>query len=362
MKRMKEKYTGFLNQLDDFTESNQTIEKKELTKIKNSFDRLYGDYYGGDKVFHEKRKKDLEQVAIKKGVSIYPYENPDLAMSTLGMKISNYGISDAQRNINKFDEVKFTKDEQKFIDKYYSNFDKWSDLNSKIEEIRTILNPTAKERREKELKEIKGKLNPQIKTVIDEIAEDFREVIETTELKNYERSLERFREVRGDSFPNNETQDRKFKWIGGINIKLYQKPKDAGYTYDYDLTLVDDYQDIMEKTALSVSHSTIMVFIRKMYDKIGGLVSDIDKDFRANVVGSDMSYNDINFIFNDNSKFSIRNQIVSKISNQGTFFYTYPTTFHDAYLPDGEKIPNPNEYSVKNAFNSFYDEVDKFNL
>jgi hypothetical protein len=105
-----------------------------------------------------------------------------------------------------------------------------------------------------------------------------------------------------------------------------------------------------------------MVFIRKMYDKIGGLVSDIDKDFRANVVGSDMSYNDINFIFNDNSKFSIRNQIVSKISNQGTFFYTYPTTFHDAYLPDGEKIPNPNEYSVKNAFNSFYDEVDKFNL
>jgi len=369
MKRIREKYIDQLNMLEEFTEDNQTIEKKELTKIKNGLDKLYGIYYGGDKAFHDKRKSDLEQIATNKGVSKHSYHNPDPAIKTLG-NMFNYGMSDAKRNLDNLNKVKFSKEEQKFVDKYYSNFDKWIELYNKIEEVRTVLNPTAKERKARELKEIKGKLNPKIKKVIDEIAENFRKVIEKNELNGYERALKRFREKYGDSISYKLTEyhnrrKNKFSWGGGINNKIYKKSKGApNYSYDYDLVLIseEEYQKAMEDTANLVSHETILKFQAKMYDKIGGLVSDIDKEFEVEVIGGDWTYNDIYFEFDDGSKFSIRNKIVSNINQHDTFYYTYPTTFHNAYLPDGERVESPNEYNVKKKFNDFYDETEKYNL
>ena len=91
----------------------------------------------------------------------------------------------------------------------------------------------------------------------------------------------------------------------------------------------------------------------KMYDKLGGFISDLNKPFTLSVRGSQERQNDINFKFEDGSSFTLRNNIVDKISHLGTFFYAYPTTFHYAYLPDGSKIANPNEVTVKKAFNSY---------
>lgn len=354
MRRIREKLVANLNRIYDFSEENQTIEKKELTKIKNSLDDLYGAYYGGDKVYHNARKEDVKQIARNKGVSEFAYENPDPAIQAMGMVI-NYGIIDAQRNIDKFSKIDLTDEEQKFMDKYYSNFDKWAEIHNKIEEIRKVLNPSAKERKEKELKQIKGKLNPKIKKVIDEIAENFRQVIEKNELENYTSSLKRFRGEHGDSVDYDTSSKRKFNWLGGINIKLYQKdPNSPKYSYNYDKVLISNYEEVIKNTANSVSYATIAKFQGKMYDKIGGMVTDIDKDFDIEVHGGDWTYNDIYFKFEDGSNFSIRNKIVSNINQYNTFYYTYPTTFHDAYLPNGEKISNPNEYVVKLAFNEYY--------
>ena len=359
MKRMKEKFIDYLNRLYDFSEDNQTIEKKELTQIKNAFDKLYGTYYGGDKSFHDKRDSDLKQIAKNKGVSVHAYENPDPAIRALG-HMFNYGMSDAKRNLDKLNGVNFTDEEQVFVDKYYSNFDKWLDLNDRIEEIRKILNPTADERRKKELQQIKGKLNPKIKKVIDEIAENFRQVIEKNELDSYERALKRFRDKYGDTISYEETTKiidrRRFDWLGGINHSLYVKSKDAPkYSYNYDLVLISNYQEKIEEVAKLVSYETIAKFKGKMYDKIGGMVTDIDKEFEVEVQGGNWTYNDIFFTFEDGSRFSIRNKIVSNVNQYNTFYYTYPTTFHEAYLPNGEKIPAPNEYTVKKAFNDYYE-------
>lgn len=353
MKRMKEKYVDQINRLDDFTEDNQTIEKKELTQIKNGLDKLYGAYYGGDKAFHDKKKSDLEKIAKNRGVSMYAYENPDPAMQALGM-VFNYGISDAKKNLEKFSKVKFTKEEQDFVDKYYSNFDKWVGLDERIEEVRKILNPSAEERKAKEFKEIKGKLNPKIKKAIDEIAENFRKVIEENEKNSYEKSLSRKREEYGDKIPSDDTHERNFRW-GGVNNRLYQKdPKISKFSYNFDYILIPNYQEVIDEQANSISYEIIGKFKGKMYSKIGGMVTDIDKEFEVEVVGGNWTYNDIFFTFEDGSRFSIRNKIVSNVNQYETFYYTYPTTFHDAFLPNGEKIPNPNEYSVKKAFNDYY--------
>ncbi len=358
LKRMREKYIDYIIRLEDFTIDNLTIEKKELTQIKNSLDKLYGSYYGGDKDFHTKRKNELEQLAKDKGVSHYFYGSVgDPAIDVLSM-MNNYSMSNAKRNLEKNLTVDFNIEERLYVDKYYSNFDKWAELNDKIEEIRKILNPTAKERKLKELKEIKGKLNPAIKTVIDDIAENFRQVIEKNELGGYEKSLEQFRTKHGDSISYEETTKiinrRYFMW-GGVNQKLYIKPKNTtNYSYVYDLVLVSNYQKIMEDVANQVSYDTIVLFKSKMYDKIGGMITDIDKDFKVEVLGDKWTYNDIFFTFEDGSKFSIRNKIVSNVNQQNTFYYTYPTTFHDAYLPNGEKISKPNEYTVKKSFNDYY--------
>ena len=44
--RIKEKYVSYLELLDTFSEENQNITRKELTVIKNAFDKLFGQYYG----------------------------------------------------------------------------------------------------------------------------------------------------------------------------------------------------------------------------------------------------------------------------------------------------------------------------
>ncbi len=346
MKRTREKYIDQINRLNEFVEDNQTIEKKELTQIKNGLDKLCATY------FNEDLNNGKEELFKNLGIQSYEYNGP------FGF-FHLYGLKDAKRYQDKFDSSELKPEEKEFIEKYFKGLEYWVDLHNRIEEIRRILNPTAKERKIKELKEIKGRLNPKIKKAIDEIAENFRQVIENNELVGYERSLEQFREEHGDSVSYKETTNivnrRRFRW-GGVNNKLYKKPIDTPkYSYDYDLVLMSEYQEKMEEIANLLSYEIISKFQRKMYDKIGGMLTDIDKKFEVEVQGRGWSSNDIFFTFEDGSKFSVRNKIVSNVNQHQTFYYTYPTTFHDAFLPNGEKINAPNEYNVKKAFNEFYD-------
>lgn len=249
-------------------------------------------------------------------------------------------------------------EEQEIIDKYLSDLHYWVDLHDRIEFVRKILNPTAEERKKKELQQIKGEVNPKIREAIDKIAKNFRKVIEENEYSWYKKTVEYYIEKYGEVITYKQ---RKGKQLPNIINKVYKKLSSV-YSVYVDIKLDPNWKEILKKIAISYSHQVIQSFKFKMYDKIGGLISDIDKPFEVDVTGGGIKSNNIHFNFNDGSRFSIKNQIVSKMSNRGTFFYSYPTTFHDAYLPNNEKIPNPNEYTVKKAFNDYFEELDKYNI
>jgi len=191
-------------------------------------------------------------------------------------------------------------------------------------------------------------LNPKIRNAIDEIAENFRKVIEKTEYTGNKKTIERYLEDYGKNITAEQMSEDEY--TPSIIRNVYKQPN-----REYrDYILMKNWIAFIKTDALEYSHNVILTFQRKMYDKIGGMISDIDKDFEVEVTGRGMRNNNIHFTFDDGSKFSIKNQIVSKVSNQGTFFYTYPTTFHNANLPDGKKISSPNEYNVKKKFNDYY--------
>lgn len=59
---------------------------------------------------------------------------------------------------------------------------------------------------------------------------------------------------------------------------------------------------------------------------------------------------EMDFIFTDGSKFTVRNKVVYKVSTLGKGFAQFPTTFHNAVLPDGTKMPEPNERTINDVF------------
>jgi hypothetical protein len=339
MKRMKEKYIGFLDRMEEFSEENQTIPKKELTQIKNAFDKLCSAYY-----YDPKKKADQELMYDKLGVKFWDYDGP---LRFIAM----YGVASAVKLMKEIN-VKLKPAEQEFVDNYFQNLHHWTEIHNRLEYIRQILNPTKEEKDRRKNEDIKGKLNPKIRTAIDEIAENFRKVIEKNEHTNCKKSIERYLETYGEVITYEQmTED---EYTPSIIHKVYINEKKI-IKNNYDITLIKNWKSFIKKYALEYSHDAILSFQYKMYDKIGGMISDINKDFEVDVTGRGMRNNNIHFTFDDGSKFSIRNKIVNNLNQYNTFYYTYPTTFHDAYLPDGKKIPSPNEFNVKKEFNDYYD-------
>jgi hypothetical protein len=253
------------------------------------------------------------------------------------------GFIDAKRKYLAIDDS-YSHDEKSFITKFFPYLKVWSDLADIFKKAEDIVSPSKEKRIEKELQQIKGKINPEIKTAIDEIAENFRIVIEEKELNYFTRYINEFKE----KYPNGMTSsefyyERKNDFIKTAIFHFVFHEK--GIT-----KLKPNYTELAAKEANQVSKETITKWQVKMYDKLGGFLNDLNKKFTTDVIGKKMNENDIFFKFEDGSRFSIRNSIVPKVSNKGTYFYTYPTTFHNAVLANGEKVANPNELTVKQAF------------
>ena len=62
----------------------------------------------------------------------------------------------------------------------------------------------------------------------------------------------------------------------------------------------------------------------------------------------------LSFNFKDGASFTVENKIIINTSPLGRPFYQFPCTFHNATLPNGEKIKNISEVAVKKAFNLYY--------
>lgn len=365
-KNTKEKYVGYLNLLDD-TYTN--IDKKLLTKISNDFSGLCAKYYDlhdemlsythtfkhGDSEVRtiKKSRLELKELIIKRGYdSEYGIPTTDTyyPCSRFLLLISVYSINDSTRILHKFESFKsiMNESEIKWFNTYFPNLDMWSSLYYELEVVRNMLNPPTSEKNKSKLELLlsNGKLNVKLQYAVNKIAEDFRIVIENTEYKYYTDIVNLVK----TKYPDGITFD-KFSKINRNTDLLFIMAKKQADTDIYKL--LPNYDDNLRQKAIDVSNDHIIPFKMKMYGKLSGFINDINKEFEVSVYGRNKSRNEIYFNFKDGSSFSIKNSVVSKFSNRGTFFYTYPTTFHSAYLPNREKISNPNEYNVKKAFNDY---------
>jgi len=348
--RTMHKLLGHVELLYSFSpETVPLLDKKELTKIRNDFDGAVQNMYDR-KTNRDTYRKELEALAEKKGYrSVYDAaEKRDPLFRTLQFPMV-YSLLEAKRKHGSLEGLELTDEEKEFVGRYFPNLREWTALEDKMEEIRKIVAPNASEKQESKVQEIKGRVNPAIRSAIDEIAESFRLAIEETEYRFHVGRIDAFRREFPDGMGNEQFYDRKNDWITYSVGRFLKKPERMGGRR----LLVDEPEAAARKAAEESSRQIIARWQGKMYDKLGGFMSGLDKKFTAEVIGQGARESDIVFRFEDGSKFTLKNQIVSKVSGLGNPFYQYPTTFHHAYLPDGSRVTDPNEFTVKKAFNDY---------
>lgn len=352
MKAGKIKLLDHLGKIKSFDEDEPNMDRKELTKIINDLDGAVAKYYDYMQ-FDPGRNysNDLDEVAKKMGYSSV-YEATDKNHADPFLRAVNfyhtYGLYEIKRKVEDIQKSSPNRFQREFVEKYYPNIMTWYFLACCTAEIKDILNPTKEQRLAKELLKIKGAVNPEIKKAIDEIAENFRKFIEEKEYSWMIRLCNRFNEIYPNGASDRDQYERKNRQFFA-SLSGFIKASEDYRTYK----LIPDFDTKARTRAIRVSQETIKSWQMKMYNKLGGFITELGKKFTTLVSGQSIDYNRILFKFEDGSKFELQNQIVDKTSNLGTYFYTYPTTFHNAFLPDGSKIANPNEYTVKKSFNDY---------
>ena len=204
----------------------------------------------------------------------------------------------------------------------------------------------------RKFEQIKGKLNSDIKNELEKIAENFRIGIEKKFNAYYHNILKDYIKDSNDKYITNPYQlySQDAVELKADLIKLLSKQLNGQYQI---LPNIDQHIDKISK---SNSELVIQNFIYKMYNKLGGLLTDIDKPVTVQSTGSNYKKNEMLFKFDDGGQFILQNNIVLSQSKYGRPFYRYPTTFHNIILPNGNKVNNPSEVELKKAFNKIHAE------
>jgi len=293
------KLLDYVERINEFSEDNQTIDKKELTRIMNDFagtlrSKIFPTTDGG-----KEYSKDEEALAKKAG---YPdtYTATSIAKDPF-FKIIQFGsVYDLYDVLRKFEGLQIAKGAAKtaFMNKWFPNLKVWADFANKVDEVKQILLPTKEQKQAQQLKKIKGAVNPEIKKAIDEIAESFRQYIED---KEYQWALD-IRESFNKHYPNgaNETDynDKKNRsYFRYVSTFLKRTQDERGFNRMWNI--IPDLETKARARAILVSQETIKSWQLKMYNKLGGFVSDLHKKFKTSVAGDRIGYNRITFKFED---------------------------------------------------------------
>jgi len=111
---------------------------------------------------------------------------------------------------------------------------------------------------------------------------------------------------------------------GVYQATLYKKKKGLSLKKRAEETAESIRQGFVNKNTLKLS----VILMTK-----GNLEKIVTKGWsNANFEGT------MSLFFKDGSSFDVRNKTVTKVSNRGTWFAQYPTTFHNAVLPDGTRM------------------------
>lgn len=342
-------YIKRINSFVDFNVDTDTIIKAEYDRMKTGLEHIQFDFgQSTEDKMREIIKRDNLNVSIGDFCDQYGTKVDDFWYSILHKL--NWGEKISPKLVNKMNAYEKEIYENQIAIKPDTELAKA--VKEKLEKIksRIVKKEPASVGREREQQSIKGKLNPNLRIVIDEIAEEFRKVIErdlNTNLLNIaDKFLEKFPSGKPtfEEYKNEYHNPTTRRWSDGDikNSGLIEQVRGN------EFELKSNYKDIAAKRANVASYEIIKSFQSKMYDKLGGFLNDLGKEFDVEHSGR-LDTNDIHFKFVDGSKFSIRNKIVQKFRD-GNFYHAYPTTFHDAYLSNGQKIGQPSEYTIKAAF------------
>ena len=210
--------------------------------------------------------------------------------------------------------------------------------------------------------EIKGSLDPDLNREITRLRNKWHPII-------YENALVYWKEQRANAIVFLE----RMNWKDPVSPKRSDKDSLEEYKLDCGtfasyfssgIILEGSYESgkkystckdrVLEDKALYMADRESESFYFKMADKLGGFVTDMGKSLKSvkdwDAGRATPFESTIRFTFNDGSNFLLKNSIVASRSVNNTFFFRYPATFHDAYSAKGQKIANPDEYSVKAAF------------
>lgn len=343
-----------LRKFVDFNPETDTLIKAQYIKIKEALERFV-KYNFGIPV-----RDFIKSVVERDGLT---YSTPSEFAKSYGTKTENwYTILDVllwgDRVLPKY--VKMMNPLEKEIYDFINSPKPDSELYRNVKEKLALVKTRIVQREPKavsvarEREVIKGALNPHLREVIDSIAEEFRKVVEEDTFTYYMKLAEDFKK---DFSGNKATEDqyrkkyykeinpRRGEWLDEELVKtgLIQRASDGGRE------LRPDVESFSRKKANEISHIIMAKFQAKMYDKLSGFLTELGKDFDVSYKGR-LRTNEIHFKFTDGSRFSIRNQIVSHYKYPGGYYYSYPSTFHDAYLANNVKISQPSEYTIKKAF------------
>ena len=85
-------------------------------------------------------------------------------------------------------------------------------------------------------------------------------------------------------------------------------------------------------------------FVRKNSLKIAGAIKNRGYEIEGSI-NEDLE-SSLDIVLSDGAKFNVKTQIVGVENQYGTFFFRKPTTFHNVYLSNGEKLKTPSYEKV----------------
>lgn len=235
--------------------------------------------------------------------------------------------------------------EKQYISDFKNNYivkQQIKELKDKFKELKNnISKPETKQSIQLKQREyIKGRIDSKLKSSLEDIAEEFRTNIETRYQQYYSNVINKFKEQEERIEKLNH--DERSAIMPFLNRIATQ--------YKVSWILKDNINEEIKKESKRISTIIIQKFINKMFDKLGGLLIDINKEVKEIIKFGNHSQGQIRFIFTDGSEFTIQNSIVSAESVLGTPFYRYPLTFHNIINSDGNKVSNPSELTLKKYF------------
>lgn len=118
----------------------------------------------------------------------------------------------------------------------------------------------------------------------------------------------------------------------------------------------ENYKNILKKEATRMTKEMMDRFIEKNTKKLSEIVVKKNNLKDIKLVKADTARGVVEgimtFTFKDKSYFTVNNKVVMSYSKYDKPFYRFPTTFHNVYLPTGERMSKPSEERMIDVFPS----------